>query len=52
MQTVFGLDFGTTNSALAVNSQGNTEVINIFLYRIRSHSPLRSARNSLTPEFI
>ena len=29
MQTVFGLDFGTTNSALAVNSQGNTEVIDI-----------------------
>jgi hypothetical chaperone protein len=29
MHTVFGLDFGTTNSALAVNAQGNTEVIDI-----------------------
>jgi hypothetical chaperone protein len=29
MRTVFGLDFGTTNSALAVNSQGHTEVIDI-----------------------
>ena len=29
MRTVFGLDFGTTNSALAVNSPGNTEVIDI-----------------------
>jgi molecular chaperone DnaK (HSP70) len=29
MRTVFGLDFGTTNSALAVNAQGNTEVIDI-----------------------
>jgi len=29
MQTVFGLDFGTTNSALSVNSQGSTEVIDI-----------------------
>ena len=29
MQTVFGLDFGTTNSALSVNAGGNTEVIDI-----------------------
>jgi hypothetical chaperone protein len=29
MQTVFGLDFGTTNSALSVNTRGNTEVIDI-----------------------
>jgi hypothetical chaperone protein len=29
MRTVFGLDFGTTNSALAVNSAGSTEVIDI-----------------------
>ena len=29
MRTVFGLDFGTTNSALSVSSQGNTEVIDI-----------------------
>ena len=29
MRTVFGLDFGTTNSALAVNSAGGTEVIDI-----------------------
>jgi len=29
MQTVFGLDFGTTNSALSVYAQGNTEVIDI-----------------------
>ena len=29
MHTVFGLDFGTTNSALAVHAQGNTEVIDI-----------------------
>ncbi len=29
MRTVFGLDFGTTNSALSVNSQGTTEIIDI-----------------------
>lgn len=29
MQTVFGLDFGTTNSALAVHSPGSTKVIDI-----------------------
>jgi len=29
MHTVFGLDFGTTNSALSVNSGGSTEVIDI-----------------------
>lgn len=29
MQAVFGLDFGTTNSALSVNMQGTTEVIDI-----------------------
>jgi hypothetical chaperone protein len=29
MDTVFGLDFGTTNSALSVHAQGNTEVIDI-----------------------
>ena len=29
MRTVFGLDFGTTNSALAVTSGGSTEVIDI-----------------------
>lgn len=29
MHTVFGLDFGTTNSALAVNSRGSTELLDI-----------------------
>jgi hypothetical chaperone protein len=29
MDTVFGLDFGTTNSALSVNAKGSTEVIDI-----------------------
>ncbi len=29
MHTVFGLDFGTTNSALSVNSNGSVEVIDI-----------------------
>jgi len=29
MQNVFGLDFGTTNSALSVSSPGSTEVIDI-----------------------
>ena len=29
MRSVFGLDFGTTNSALSVNASGNTEVIDI-----------------------